>query len=189
MLTLAAPPCHDSGMAEAATRGQSYAPAAGAVTDGLLAVSRVLVALAARSLAQLDSDVTLVQYRALVVLASRGPQRTVDLAAELRVAPSTVTRMCDRLVRKDLVRRYRRLEDRRATWVGLTEEGRDLVGAVMRQRRRAIGQLVRAIPVADPEALAAALEAFAGAAGEVPEPQWWQRWRVSTKLPPDTVTA
>jgi DNA-binding MarR family transcriptional regulator len=120
------------------------------VTDGLLGASRVLVALAARSLGQLDADVTLVQYRALVVLASRGPQRTIDLATEMEVAPSTVTRMCDRLVRKDLVRRYRRVEDRRATWVGLTEMGRDLVGEVMRSRRRAISQLVRSVTVAGP---------------------------------------
>jgi DNA-binding MarR family transcriptional regulator len=159
------------------------------VTDGLLGTSRVLVALAARSLGQLDADVTLVEYRALVVLASRGPQRTVDLATELEVAPSTVTRMCDRLVRKDLVRRYRRVEDRRATWVGLTEVGRDLVGEVMRSRRWAIGQLLRAVPVADPGALAEVLEAFVHAAGELPESQWWRRWRVSATPPPDTVTA
>jgi DNA-binding MarR family transcriptional regulator len=159
------------------------------VTDGLLGASRVLVALAARSLGQLDADVTLVQYRALVVLASRGPQRTIDLATEMEVAPSTDTRMCDRLVRKDLVRRYRRVEDRRATWVGLTEMGRDLVGEVMRSRRRAISQLVRSVTVADPAALAEVLETFVSAAGELPESQWWQRWRVSATPPPDTVTA
>jgi DNA-binding MarR family transcriptional regulator len=159
------------------------------VTDGLLAASRVLVALAARSLGALDADVTLVQYRALVVLATRGPQRTVDLAAELEVAPSTITRMCDRLVRKDLVRRYRRVEDRRATWVGLSVAGRDLVGEVMRRRRSAIGQMVRATPVADPAGLAATLEAFAHAAGEIPESRWWQCWRVSATPPPDAVTA
>lgn len=159
------------------------------VTDGLLGTSRVLVALAARSLGQIDAEVTLVQYRALVVLASRGPQRTVDLAVELEVAPSTVTRMCDRLVRKGFVRRYRRVEDRRATWVGLTDVGRDLVGDVMRSRRRAIDQLVRAVSVEDPGALAQALEAFVHAAGELPESQWWQSWRVSATPPPDTVTA
>lgn len=160
-----------------------------AVTDALLGASRVLVALAARSVADLDADVTLIQYRAMVVLASRGPQRTVDLAAELEVTPSTVTRMCDRLVRKDLVRRYRRVDDRRATWVGLTVAGRDLVGEVMRSRRQAIRQMVRAIPVADPHELAESLEAFVVAAGEVPESQWWQHWRVSATPPPDTVTA
>ena len=72
--------------------------------DALLSASRVMVALAARSLADLDADVTLPQYRALVVLASRGPQRVVDISTELGVNPSTGTRMCDRLVRKGLMR-------------------------------------------------------------------------------------
>jgi hypothetical protein len=38
--------------------------------DALLSASRAMVAIAARSLAGLDADVTLPQYRALVVLAS-----------------------------------------------------------------------------------------------------------------------
>jgi DNA-binding MarR family transcriptional regulator len=131
--------------------------------------------------------VTLVQNRALVVLASRGPQRTVDLADELRVAPSTVTRMVDRLTAKDLVRRYRRRDDRRATWVILTVRGRDLVGEVMRHRRDAIADLVKQAPVTDPSALATALQAFVEVAGEVPDPLWWERWRVSADLDPDAL--
>lgn len=159
------------------------------LVDGFLSAGRALVALSARSLAQVDADVTLVQYRALVVLASRGPQRTTDLAAELEVAPSTATRMCDRLVRKGLAERFRRDDDRRATWVMLTAEGRDLVGAVMRHRRRAIGKLVRGLAVEDPRALAAALEGFAEAAGEVSEAVWWRRWRSSATRPANTAPA
>jgi hypothetical protein len=52
------------------------------LVEALLSASRVMVGLAARSLADLDSDVTLPQYRALVVLASRGPQRVVDISTE-----------------------------------------------------------------------------------------------------------
>ena len=40
----------------------------------MLTASRVLVAIAARSLADVGEEVTLTQYRSLVVLASRGPQ-------------------------------------------------------------------------------------------------------------------
>src|SRR5262249_14615293 len=78
-----------------------------AVIDALLAASRAMVAIASRSLADTDPDVTLPQSRALVLMASRGPQRIADVADDLGVAPSTATRMCDRLVRKQLVRRYR----------------------------------------------------------------------------------
>ena len=78
--------------------------AADELVDTVLAASRALVAVAARSLAAPGMG-TLPQYRALVVLAARGPQGTAELAAALAVNPSTATRMCDRLVRKGLVRR------------------------------------------------------------------------------------
>ena len=68
------------------------------VVDAVLRASRVLVSVAVRSLAAADHDVTLPQYRALVVLASRGPQRPTELAEALAVHPSTITRLCDRLV-------------------------------------------------------------------------------------------
>ena len=45
-----------------------------ALVDAVLGASRVLVAVAARSLADAGEDVTLTQYRSLIVLASRGPQ-------------------------------------------------------------------------------------------------------------------
>jgi hypothetical protein len=41
------------------------------------------------SLCAAAEETTLAQYRALVVMASRGPQRLVDLAGALGVAPST----------------------------------------------------------------------------------------------------
>jgi len=44
------------------------------VVDAVLSASRVLVAVAARSLSGVAEDVTLTQYRSLVVLASRGPR-------------------------------------------------------------------------------------------------------------------
>jgi DNA-binding MarR family transcriptional regulator len=176
-------------MASSTSRGRPAAPETAALVDGFLGASRALVALSARSLAQVDAEVTLVQYRALVVLASGGPQRTTDLAAELEVAPSTATRMSDRLVRKGLAERFRRGDDRRAAWVMLTPAGRDLVGAVMRHRRRAIAKLVRGLEVEDPQGLAAALEEFVAAAGEDSEQLWWRQWRTSTTRPADTVPA
>ena len=75
------------------------------VVDAVLTASRVLVAVAARSLADVAEEVTLTQYRTLVVLASRGPQSLAALADAVAVTPSTATRMCDRLVRKGLVAR------------------------------------------------------------------------------------
>jgi DNA-binding MarR family transcriptional regulator len=153
------------------------APGSGeAIVDALLSMSRVLMGLTARTLDERNVDVTLTQYRALVVLASRGPQRTMDLAVELGVQSSTATRMCDRLIRKDLVRRFQRADDRRVSWLGLTETGKELIGDTMRRRRDAITQLVTKINSPIPDGVASVLTALVTAAGETPDPQWWDHW-------------
>ncbi|HEY2815460.1 MAG TPA: MarR family winged helix-turn-helix transcriptional regulator [Acidimicrobiales bacterium] len=146
------------------------------LTDAVLFASRALVAIAARSLSAAPSDVTLPQYRALVVLASRGPQRTADLAAELDVAPSSITRLCDRLERKRLVSRRSDRDDRRQVTIAITAAGRKLVDAVTKVRRRDIGRVVKHIPLKRRATLIAALNELGAAAGEVPEQAWSLGW-------------
>lgn len=138
------------------------------LVDAVMTASRVLVAIAARSLAA-AGEVSLPQYRALVVLASRGPQRAVDLAGVLGVNPSSATRLVDRLVRSGLVRRTRERSDRRALRVALSASGRALVAEVTRRRRAEFEQLLAALPAAQHEQIVTALRALADAAGEVPE--------------------
>jgi DNA-binding MarR family transcriptional regulator len=141
------------------------------LVDTVLAASRALVAVAARSLAAAGDEVTLPQYRALVVLAAAsGPQGMAELAAALAVNPSTATRMCDRLVRRGLVRRHRQAGDRRAVRITLTAAGRDLVAEATRRRRAELARLLGALPPDQHEPVIAAFRAFAAAAGELPQP-------------------
>lgn len=149
------------------------------MVDALLAASRALVAIAARSLAGQDVEVTLPQFRALVVLLSRGPQRVVDVSGELGVDPSAGTRLCDRLVRKGLVRRQRSTTDRRVVRVALTPAGRSLVERVTVRRREELSRIVAAVPEQWTPGVAEALHAFAAATGEIPEKQWWMGWQVT----------
>lgn len=143
------------------------------VIEALLLASRAMVALAGRTLAEVDPEVTLPQSRALIVVASRGPQRITDIAADLGVAPSTATRMCDRLVRRGLVRRHRTASNRREVRLSLTPAGRSLVLELARRRRAELARHAEAIaPSAYPH-LAEALQAFSSAVGEVPERDWW----------------
>ena len=146
------------------------------MVDAVLSASRVLVAVAARSLADVAEEVTLTQYRTLVVLASRGPQNLVGLADAVGVAPATATRMCDRLVRKDLIRRRTERDDRRQLRVALTAKGRSLVDAVTGRRRQEIARIMSEIPVEQQAVLVQALGRFASAAGEVPEQDWTTGW-------------
>lgn len=137
------------------------------VVDAVLEVSRALVAVAARSMYSLGDDVTLVQYRALVVLSVRGPQRLADLALALHVGPSTATRLCDRLVRKRLVHRRRTSEDRRGVRISLTPSGQALVDEVTARRRSEISDVLARVQDGGRDFLAA-MRAFAQAAGDVP---------------------
>ncbi|MCW2719214.1 MAG: hypothetical protein QOG20_1531 [Pseudonocardiales bacterium] len=138
------------------------------LVDAVMTASRVLVAIAARSLAA-AGDVTLPQYRALVVLATRGPQRGTDLAEALGVNPSSATRLLDRLARAGLVRRTRLRADRRAVRVSLSPQGRDLVAQVTRRRREEVERLLAALPAEQHQLVITALHAIADAAGEAPE--------------------
>jgi DNA-binding MarR family transcriptional regulator len=154
--------------------GTSEAP--DSVVDAVLSASRVLVAVAARSLADVAEEVTLTQYRTLVVLASRGPQNLAGLAEAVGVTPATATRMCDRLVRKDLIRRRTERDDRRQLRVALTVKGRSLVDAVTGRRRQEIARIINEIPVEQQAVLVQALGRLASAAGEVPEQDWTTGW-------------
>ena len=148
------------------------------VVDAVLAASRVLVAVAARSLAEVGEDVTLPQYRALVVLASQGPRRVGDLAEALEVTPPTATRMCDRLVRKGLVRRRASREDRREVRVTLAPAGQELVVEVTRRRRREIARILSTIPAADQAVMVELFGKLAAAAGETPDRDWAAGWEL-----------
>lgn len=146
------------------------------VTDAVLTASRVLVGVAAASLAPIEGQVTLSQYRALVVLHGRGPQSLAQLAAELQVVPSTATRMCDRLERKRLIERHPVPDNRREVEVCIADAGRRIVAEVARHRRQTLRAIVDRLGAKERAALVSALSAFADAAGEVPEQQWYLGW-------------
>ncbi|HYR63934.1 MAG TPA: MarR family transcriptional regulator [Actinomycetota bacterium] len=144
--------------------------------SAVLLASRALVAVAARSLAATPSGVTLIQYRVLVVLASRGPQLPSELAAELGVAPSSVTRLCDRLEAKGLVGRRPDDANRRQVVLTITPAGRAAVDAVTQARRREIATLVAAVPPVRRANVVQALNDLGAAAGEVPDQAWSLGW-------------
>src|SRR5579863_7966957 len=116
------------------------------LVDAVLSASRVLVAIAARSLAEVGEEVTLTQYRSLVVLASRGPQGMAALAEAVAVTSPTASRMCERLVKKGLVTRRVDRRDRRQVRIALSPAGRHLVDTVTARRRAEIEGLIASIP-------------------------------------------
>jgi DNA-binding MarR family transcriptional regulator len=136
----------------------------GAVVDAVLAASRVFVAVASHALAGTTPQVTLPQFRALVLLDQHGVLSVAQLAAELGVVPSTASRMCDRLVSKKLVHRAVDRSNRRQMTLRLLPAGQALIAESTRRRKREISRLLRSISPADQNQLATSLDLLVKAA-------------------------
>jgi DNA-binding MarR family transcriptional regulator len=154
-----------------AARGDQAGPAEylagdGEIVDAVLAANRLFVAVAATALAGVAPDVTLPQFRALVLLEQRGSMTVGALAAALGVVPSTATRMCDRLTAKKLVRRVTDRGNRRRVSVSLSGEGQRLIEQSTRRRSTQIAHLLASIPEADQQRIADALRLLVAAAGQ-----------------------
>ncbi|MFF4662073.1 MarR family transcriptional regulator [Streptomyces sp. NPDC001282] len=141
-----------------------------AVTRAVVTASRVLDAVAANSLAEVEERVTPAQFRMLVVLSTRGATKLVRLAELLRVSPPTAMRMVDRLIASGLADRQVNPGNRRETLLRLTDEGRRTVEHVTARRRRELTTIVARLAPARRTALVGALTAFNEAAGEPPAP-------------------
>lgn len=87
-----------------------------------------------------DDALSLSQYSLLLGLAGKDSARVQDLASDAGIAASTATRILDALERREIVRRARSREDRRAVTVALTRRGRAMLGQQrgwIRERERA----------------------------------------------------
>ncbi|MGN6475036.1 MAG: MarR family winged helix-turn-helix transcriptional regulator [Mycobacteriales bacterium] len=146
------------------------------LTDAVLGLSRALVGIALRSVAEESDDLTLPQFRALATLHDRGSLRVADLAAQLGVNSSTATRMAGRLRRKGLVTRAADPTDGRATRLEITSAGEAVVSAVTARRQAVISRIARRIPAEQRDAMIEAMRAFADAAGDGPDREWTPGW-------------
>jgi DNA-binding MarR family transcriptional regulator len=142
------------------------------LADAFIMVSRALVGIAVRSINAAPIEVTLVQHRLLVLLATGGDQTVGTLAEQLEVNASNASRLCDRLQKLGLVARDRSSRDGRAVDVSLTPAGRGLLEAVRTHRRHEVRRVLSRMPHADVDAAVRALTAFGEAAHEAGEAHW-----------------
>lgn len=155
--------------------GQRARPSTQASMTAALRASRALVAIAARSMAGL-TDITLAQYRALVVLAQQGPMRAGDLAEALGVQPSSCTRLADRLVHKALIERRPAADSRREVEISLSPAGHALVSDVAQRRVAELGAVLDRAGHQAQDLIIRGFEAFADAAGELADDDWAIPW-------------
>lgn len=113
-----------------------------AEADALLAACRVLVAISAQSIAAVEDTVDLIEFRALVVVASRGSVSLSELAAAATLHLTRASRLCDRLVASGLINRADDPANRRQLTLTLTRSGQEVVGQVMQRRLAAVQQIL-----------------------------------------------
>src|SRR6201998_3399821 len=136
------------------------------ITDALLTASRLLMAISARSIEEVDETITIPQFRTLVILSSQGPINLATLAGLLGVQPSATGRMVDRLVAAGVIHRPAHPTSRRELLAALTKRGREVVRRVTAYRRAEIATTVEQMPPQERHGLVRALTAFTAAGGE-----------------------
>ncbi len=82
-----------------------------------------------------QQGVTVSQAYALLALPHDGEVTMNDLSEKMGLANSTMTRMVDQLVQKNMAHRHHDEEDRRVVWVGLAAPGRQVQRTLERAQR------------------------------------------------------
>jgi DNA-binding MarR family transcriptional regulator len=142
------------------------------LVDEVLFVSRALFGLSVRSLATISPGITLLHYRTLVVLASRGPQRLSALRSELGTQAPAVTRLCNRLVERGLAERRPAGEGGREIKMAITPQGAALIREVLAARRIELAHVVEGIPPKSRRSIQEALVLLGKATGEPRHMPW-----------------
>lgn len=141
-------------------------PAGDREIEAVLAASRALMAIAARSMAAVEEQLSVTQFRALVIVSTRGPLHLAALADAMGVHPSNATRACDALVERGLLIRAENPTDRRHLALTATDTGEQLLEQVRQCRRAEVGSVLAAMPPEPRRQVAGVLGEFARAAGE-----------------------
>jgi DNA-binding MarR family transcriptional regulator len=129
-------------------------------------MTRVMVGLTMRSVEVLGGEVSVTQFRLLLVLSGLGRVPSSRLAAELGISASSVTRLGDRLVAAGLVARGADPRSRSVVTVEATEAGVELVARVVARRRELLAALLGRMTPAERAEVARVARRFADLAGD-----------------------
>ncbi len=80
-----------------------------------------------------ESALTPLQISALSMLTNEGPMPMNEVASGLHMSKQQLTRFADTLVKRGLVERSRKGNNRRTIYIGITEAGRELMGSNARE--------------------------------------------------------
>jgi DNA-binding MarR family transcriptional regulator len=107
--------------------------------------------------------VSVSQCYTLDTLGEHGEMSMVQLARKMFLDKSTMTRVVDGLIERELVVRRFDENDRRMIYVTLTAAGRKLLAGIRAQQLNSLGQILERIPVGERQKLLEGLEVFSNA--------------------------
>jgi DNA-binding MarR family transcriptional regulator len=93
--------------------------------------------------------VSVAEAYALQALQQGGPLAQHDLAAQLQLEKSTVSRLAGQLVAREWVQRTRDPADGRVLLLALTDAGQRIASTIEEARREKFARVLAAIPLAD----------------------------------------
>ena len=96
-------------------------------------------------------NLSMAQFKALLLVADTGGLTSRDLSRSLGIGPSAVTSLVDRLVERKLVRREDDPEDRRVAWVRPTSKALGLRDKLLETNRSVWTEILENLPTADRE--------------------------------------
>ena len=105
----------------------------------------------------LGLDLTMVQFKSVLLLVFTGGMTSRGLADQLGVGPSAVTQLVDRLVDQKLAVREPDESDRRVIWVRPTAKARALQDDLMQTSRSMIAEVLEGLSARERTAIRQAL--------------------------------
>jgi DNA-binding MarR family transcriptional regulator len=129
-------------------------------------MTRALVGITLQSLEVLDGEVSLPQFRLLLILSGLGRVPSSRLAAELAMTPSSVTRLADKLEAAGLLARGTDPRSRSIVTLEVTEAGLDMVARVVQRRHVLLAAVLDRMDPTERAVAARTARRFAELAGD-----------------------
>ena len=91
-------------------------------------------------------DLSMAQFKAVMLLCRTGRARSRDLADGLNIAPSAATPLVDRLVEHKLARRVDDDKDRRIIWIHPTPKAKAIYDELLEMNEQVLAEVMKEIP-------------------------------------------
>lgn len=112
-------------------------------------------------------DLTMAQFKAVMLLCRTGRARSRDLADGLGIAPSAATPLVDRLVDQKLATRQDDPADRRIVWILPTKKAQAIYGELLHTSEEVLNDVITEVPAKDRNAVRKSVHLLADAASRV----------------------